>query len=70
MTKDKIEKLIEYIGAAQSDAIVSQEILSGEYVVTVKLTSLHQFIDFLKTDEQCFVELTYPQQQLQNHLIF
>ncbi len=53
MTAEKLQALMEHIAAAHGGAILSQEIVKGELVLTVKRESLHGMIAFLKSDAQC-----------------
>jgi NADH-quinone oxidoreductase subunit C len=53
MANEKLQALMDYIAAAQVSAVVKQEIVFGEWAVTVKPDFLRSFIAFLKNDPQC-----------------
>lgn len=49
----QLRELAEHLEAARPDCIVSSEIAYGELNVTVTLSSLVSFCEFLKTDQTC-----------------
>jgi NADH-quinone oxidoreductase subunit C len=53
MTNEKLQALADHITSVHAAAILKQEIVPGELVLTVRRASLHNFITFLKNDPGC-----------------
>ena len=72
-----LKDLGDYIAAAQSNEVVSAELVSDELVVTTRATGLLRLLAFLRDDSNCqFKVLTdisgadYPQRELRFEVVY
>ncbi|RVT83945.1 NADH-quinone oxidoreductase subunit C [Rhodobacteraceae bacterium CCMM004] len=76
-TPDAMTELGQHIESLRPDCVLSWEVIHGELTMTVSLSSLRSFVEFLKTDRTCrfttLVDITavdYPAREARFDLVY
>ena len=77
MSSEGLVKLKSYIEAKLPESVVSSKLVNGELTVSIVLSSLVTFMEFLKTDQHCnfstLVDITvvdYPNRENRFELVY